>query len=100
MCLKSIPKFLFPVLLFLGFSCQEQSMLSEISSSKSGLHFENSLQEDEFMNILTYEYFYNGAGVAIADFNADGWDNVFFMLVIQQTKRIGNKNTLCKLTVR
>ncbi|WP_375582792.1 hypothetical protein [Cyclobacterium xiamenense] len=59
-------------------SCQEPRLLSEIPPSHSGLDFQNTLREDEFMNILTFEYFYNGAGVAVADMNADGLDDLFF----------------------
>lgn len=65
-------------------SCQEPRLLSEIPPSHSGLDFQNTLREDEFMNILTFEYFYNGAGVAVADMNADGLDDLFF------TSNMGN----------
>ena len=30
------------------------------------------------MNILDYEYLYNGGGVAISDFNGDGLEDIFF----------------------
>ncbi|SHN28315.1 Repeat domain-containing protein [Cyclobacterium lianum] len=45
---------------------------------KTGVKFQNNLREDEFSNILTYEYFYNGGGVAIGDINNDGLDDLFF----------------------
>ncbi len=46
---------------------------------KTGINFENRLTESLKMNPLFYEYFYNGAGVAVADFNNDGLQDVFFL---------------------
>ncbi|WP_439484253.1 VCBS repeat-containing protein [Cyclobacterium plantarum] len=84
MKLSSVHSFPAMLALLFGISCQEPSLLSEIPSSQSGIDFQNTLVEDEFMNILTFEYFYNGAGVAVADFNADGLDDLFF------TSNMGN----------
>jgi hypothetical protein len=49
-----------------------------VPSDKSGIDFSNSLAESDSHNILTYLYYYNGAGVAIADFNKDGLEDVLF----------------------
>ncbi len=46
---------------------------------KTGINFENKLPESLLMNGFFYEYYYNGAGVAIADFNNDGLQDVFFI---------------------
>ncbi|WP_162340568.1 hypothetical protein [Cyclobacterium salsum] len=62
------------VLLF-GFSCQESSLLLEIPSSYSGVDFQNTLLEDEFMKI---EQFYSGAGVAVTDSISDGLNGPIF----------------------
>ncbi|MFO7826731.1 MAG: VCBS repeat-containing protein [Cyclobacterium sp.] len=78
MKLPTVRSFPAMLALLLGISCQEPSLLSKIPSSHSGIDFQNTLVEDEFMNILTFEYFYNGAGVAVADFNGDGLDDLFF----------------------
>ncbi|WP_339925612.1 VCBS repeat-containing protein [uncultured Cyclobacterium sp.] len=65
-------------------SCQDSNRFTALPFSHTGIEFENTLLEDEFFNILTYEYFYNGAGVAAADFDNDGLDDLVF------TSNMGN----------
>ncbi|MEK6477825.1 VCBS repeat-containing protein [Catalinimonas sp. 4WD22] len=62
----------------LNIFAQEKPLFELLSSSRSGINFKNQLQEDEKHNILTYEYFYNGGGVAIGDINNDGLEEIFF----------------------
>lgn len=50
----------------------------KLPGRKTGVKFQNKLIEDQQRNILTYEYFYNGGGVAIGDINNDGLDDLFF----------------------
>lgn len=38
----------------------------------------NTVQNTTELNILNYLYFYNGAGTAIADFNNDGLNDIYF----------------------
>ncbi len=50
-----------------------------ISSDQSGINFSNTIIEnDSNMNVLRFEYIYNGAGVGVGDFNNDGLSDVFF----------------------
>lgn len=49
-----------------------------LSKSQTGLDFRNILNETENFNIFKYQYFYNGGGVAVADYNNDGLEDVFF----------------------
>ncbi|MBI0397150.1 VCBS repeat-containing protein [Cyclobacterium marinum] len=79
----STPYSLF-LFLMLCLACQENKRFTKLSPDETGVDFENGLIEDEFFNILTYEYFYNGAGVAVADFNNDGLDDLVF------TSNMGN----------
>lgn len=49
-----------------------------LTSAESGIDFINQLTPSEDLNILTYLYYYNGAGVAVADFNNDGFNDIYF----------------------
>lgn len=55
-----------------------QSPLFQLLSPKeTGIRFSNDLNETENLNVLAYEYFYNGGGVAVGDINNDGLPDVF-----------------------
>jgi hypothetical protein len=65
-------------LLFLCIGCKSDDTLFELlSASETGVDFKNTLVEDEENNVLNYEYFYNGGGVAVADFNNDGLTDIY-----------------------
>lgn len=48
-----------------------------LTSDKTGLHFNNELIPTPELNIFHYMYFYNGGGVAIADFNKDNLQDIY-----------------------
>ena len=43
----------------------------------TGITFVNAVREQEDFNVLEYEYFYNGGGVAVGDINNDGLPDVY-----------------------
>jgi hypothetical protein len=70
---------LFFILLFaFQYNASAQPLFTPISPTISGVHFENKLVESPLQNIITYEYFYNGGGVAIADFDNNGLMDLYF----------------------
>ncbi|MGA0558034.1 VCBS repeat-containing protein [Larkinella sp. VNQ87] len=68
--------------LFCGFvsSCQfrDKALFSLLPASETGITFSNRMNESDTLNILNVDYFYNGGGAAIGDFNNDGLQDVFF----------------------
>ena len=56
----------------------QQPLFSLLSAQETGINFSNAVSESEALNILSYEYFYNGGGVAVGDINNDGLPDLFF----------------------
>ena len=52
----------------------------KIGDSDSKISFSNDLKADVStkFNLLDFDYFYNGAGVGVGDFNNDGFQDLFF----------------------
>jgi len=61
-------------------SCSEKSetLFKLIPPQSTGIDFQNDVLEDEYLNIISNEYIYNGAGVGIGDFNNDDLPDIFF----------------------
>lgn len=67
------------LLLTLVAACQkEQHLFDHISSSRSGVHFNNQLSPNAELNAFTFTNFYNGGGIGVGDFNHDGLPDLFF----------------------
>lgn len=74
----------------LATSCAEETpatLFSEVDARTTSIEFQNDLTEDRDFNIIEYLYFYNGGGVALADFNNDGNLDVY-LVANQQSNRL------------
>ena len=60
------------------FSCKEKTLFTELKSEDTGITFSNRITENDTMNIVNFEYIYNGGGVALGDFNNDNKTDVYF----------------------
>ncbi len=57
--------------------CSSRKQFSEMSASETGIQFINQITETADNNIMTYEYLYNGGGVATGDLNNDGRADIY-----------------------
>lgn len=91
-------------------ACGEQGNISERSSSniskkapqlfelldqsQTNISFVNQVSETHLMNALNYDYMYNGAGVSVGDFNADGLPDIYFAANFIPNRLYLNKGNL------
>src|SRR5689334_20866241 len=82
--------------MFLWTSCKDKEvkLFTKLSSDHSGIAFENRIEESPEVNILNYEYFYNGGGVAAGDFNNDGLVDLYFTSNMGDNKFYLNKGNM------
>ena len=67
-------------------SYPQEPLFHLLSSKETGIVFSNNISETENLNVLAYEYFYNGGGVAVGDINNDGLDDIFFTANMKPNK--------------
>ena len=49
-----------------------------MQAAATGVYFVNKIPENRYRNILSYQYYYNGGGVALGDINRDGLTDILF----------------------
>src|SRR5687768_17222499 len=54
------------------------TLFQSLPSDVTGVRFNNKITTSDSVNVLSYEYLYNGGGVGIADFNRDSLPDIFF----------------------
>jgi hypothetical protein len=83
--------FQFFVLLFLVTGCEDTKTLFNIKTPKeTGIDFSNKLILSDELTVLEFEYMYNGAGVAVADFDLDGLMDIYFTANMSSNKLYRN----------
>jgi hypothetical protein len=70
---------------------QDKPLFTLLSPDKTKIDFTNTLTEGLNTNVLMYEYFYNGGGVAVGDLNGDGLEDIYFTANMTANKLYINK---------
>jgi enediyne biosynthesis protein E4 len=65
-------------LAFCFFACQDKTLFTQLPAEDTGITFANRITENDTLNIIDFEYVYNGGGVGIADLNGDSLPDVVF----------------------
>ncbi|WP_101450128.1 VCBS repeat-containing protein [Aquimarina sp. MAR_2010_214] len=68
-----------------------EKLFTKIPTEITGVTFENKILESEQLHYYKYLYIYIGGGVAAADFNNDGLEDLFFTSNIYHNKLFLNK---------
>jgi hypothetical protein len=63
---------------FLFSSCRDKTLFTKLDVKDTGIDFSNRIIENDTLNIIDFEYVYNGGGVGIADMNGDSLPDVVF----------------------
>ncbi len=78
MSLKSILP-IFQIIFFVGCTGPEKRYrFVQVDVSKSGIGFANTIVENDSINVIDFQYCYNGGGVGIGDFDNNGLPDVVF----------------------
>lgn len=100
---KLNPLIISAIAVLLSFSCSNTpaverpnsfSGFKKVASKESGIQFANILEETTANNYYSYEYMYNGGGVAIGDINNDGLDDIYLTGNQREDKLYLNEGSL------
>ena len=72
----------------------QKHIFTLLPAAETGVDFSNTLTEGLNTNVLMYEYFYNGGGVAVGDLNGDGLEDIYFTGNMVSNKVYLNKGNL------
>lgn len=82
------------LMLSCGSETEEKTLFQLLSAKESGVDFDNRITTSDSVNLLTYEYLYNGGGVGIGHFNSDSLPDLIFTGNMEQSRIYLNKGSL------
>ena len=97
--LKYIFFILFSFLIFLS-GCDSEKLdqgpaqFRLLKKEDTGLDFQNTPVQSTEFNVFNYMYFFNGGGISAADFNQDGWIDLYFTSNMGPNKLFLNEGNL------
>lgn len=72
----------------------QAKLFSLLPPDSTAVFFNNIVLDDQRLNVISYEYFYNGAGVSAGDVNHDGLPDLYFTSNVGDCKLYLNKGNL------
>src|SRR5689334_960396 len=75
-------------------SCKDKALFHPLPASRSGIHFNNRIKENDTLNPIDVTNIYNGGGVGIGDFNNDGRPDIYFTGNLVSNKLYLNRGNL------
>jgi len=85
------------LLILMIFSCSQDGITDAnpqfelLDSKTTGLDFDCEVFPTAEFNLFIYMYFFNGGGVAVGDYNNDGWEDLFFTSNMSENKLFLNQ---------
>lgn len=71
-----------------------EALFKLLPAEKTHVDFQNNIEEGLNTNVLMYEYFYNGGGVAVGDVNNDGLEDLYFTSNMQVNRLYLNRGNM------
>lgn len=59
-------------------SCKEKPVMELLEPETTGIRFNNLLLDNDSLNVLDVENYYNGGGIGAGDYNGDGLQDLYF----------------------
>ncbi len=71
-------------------------LFTKLTHNSTGIDFKNNLREDvnSNFNILSFDFYFNGAGLALGDINNDGLEDIYFAANTGPDKLYLNKGNM------